>query len=144
MQHAGFSEMILCYRPNQARDRDHFDKAYELENELALKKRNELLRLVQQILPKSVNCVYIRQAEPLGLGHAVFYARDKSSMTSQFAVMLARRSARRGSARDETNGRPCMKSMAALYSACRKCRGSTLIQVTASCASDPLPKREEN
>ena len=65
---AGISEMIFVTGRTKRAIEDHFDKAYELENELALKKRNELLRLVQQILPKSVNCVYIRQAEPLGLG----------------------------------------------------------------------------
>jgi UTP--glucose-1-phosphate uridylyltransferase len=55
---------------------DHFDKAYELETELAAKNKTALLELVRSVLPHGVNCIYIRQAEPLGLGHAVGCARD--------------------------------------------------------------------
>src|SRR3954467_2641686 len=73
---ARISEMIFVTGRTKRAIEDHFDKAYELENELALKKRNELLRLFYQILPTSVICVYIRQAEPLGLGHAVLCARQ--------------------------------------------------------------------
>ena len=54
---------------------DDVDKAYELETELSLKAKTEMLEVVQNILPKHVNCIYIRQAEPLGLGHAVLCAK---------------------------------------------------------------------
>lgn len=50
---------------------DHFDSAPELESELERRAKHELLRYVRALLPKGVACVYIRQARPLGLGHAV-------------------------------------------------------------------------
>lgn len=53
---------------------DHFDKAYELESELALRNKTELLKIVKDTVPEGVNCVFIRQAEALGLGHAVLCA----------------------------------------------------------------------
>ncbi len=67
---------------------DHFDKAYELEEELRKRGKHELLEVVQGIVPKHIDCVYIRQAEALGLGHAVLCA--KSVVGEQpFAVLLA-------------------------------------------------------
>jgi len=50
--------------------------------------RSELLELIQKIIPKSVNCIYIRQPEPLGLGHAVF-ALSPPVNDQVFAVILA-------------------------------------------------------
>jgi UTP--glucose-1-phosphate uridylyltransferase len=67
---------------------DHFDKAYEIEAELAQRGKKELLELVQDILPKHVSCIYIRQSEPLGLGHAVLCAQPVVN-NEPFAVMLA-------------------------------------------------------
>ncbi|HYF59535.1 MAG TPA: UTP--glucose-1-phosphate uridylyltransferase, partial [Burkholderiaceae bacterium] len=66
----------------------HFDKAYELEAELAAKNKTALLDVVQDVTPKGINCVYIRQAEPLGLGHAVLCARTVVG-DEPFAVLLA-------------------------------------------------------
>jgi UTP--glucose-1-phosphate uridylyltransferase len=85
---AGITEMIFVTGRTKRAIEDHFDKAYELENELALKNRTEMLKTVQQIVPKNVNCVYIRQAEPLGLGHAVLCARRVVN-DEPFAVILA-------------------------------------------------------
>ena len=85
---AGITEMIFVTGRTKRAIEDHFDKAYELENELALKDRTEMLKSVQQIVPKHVNCIYIRQAEPLGLGHAVLCARQVVH-DEPFAVMLA-------------------------------------------------------
>ena len=67
---------------------DHFDKAYELETELAARNKTELLGLVQGVLPRGINCIYIRQAEALGLGHAVLQAKDLVC-DEPFAVMLS-------------------------------------------------------
>lgn len=67
---------------------DHFDKAYELEAELEKNNKHAMLELVQNILPSNVTCIYIRQAEPLGLGHAVLCARPAIG-DEPFAVLLA-------------------------------------------------------
>lgn len=67
---AGITELIFITGRNKRSIEDHFDKAYELETELELKNKTKLLDIVQNILPNNVNCIYIRQAEALGLGHA--------------------------------------------------------------------------
>jgi len=85
---AGVSDLIFITGRNKRAIEDHFDKAYELETELAARGKEELLALVQNIIPKSVHCVYIRQAEPLGLGHAVLCARPVIN-DEPFAVLLA-------------------------------------------------------
>lgn len=67
---------------------DHFDKAYELEIELEAKGKHELLAEVRNVLPKGVDCVYLRQTEALGLGHAVLCARPVVG-DEPFGVILA-------------------------------------------------------
>jgi UTP--glucose-1-phosphate uridylyltransferase len=85
---AGITEMIFITGRNKRSIEDHFDKAYELESELSAKGKTALLEVVQNITPKGINCVYIRQAEPLGLGHAVLCARSMVG-DEPFAVLLA-------------------------------------------------------
>ena len=85
---AGLTDMIFVTGRTKRIIEDHFDKAYELESELAAKNKTELLRIVQSVVPKHVNCIYIRQAEPLGLGHAVLCAKDIVD-EEPFAVILA-------------------------------------------------------
>ncbi len=85
---AGITEMIFITGRNKRSIEDHFDKAYELESELEAKGKKALLEVVQSITPKGINCVYIRQAEPLGLGHAVLCARSVVG-DEPFAVLLA-------------------------------------------------------
>jgi UTP--glucose-1-phosphate uridylyltransferase len=85
---AGITEMIFITGRNKRSIEDHFDKAYELESELSAKGKTALLDVVQGITPKGINCVYIRQAEPLGLGHAVLCARSVVG-DEPFAVLLA-------------------------------------------------------
>jgi UTP--glucose-1-phosphate uridylyltransferase len=85
---AGCTEMIFITGRNKRSIEDHFDKAYELESELEAKGKKALLEVVQGITPKGINCVYIRQAEPLGLGHAVLCARSVVG-DEPFAVLLA-------------------------------------------------------
>ena len=85
---AGLTDMVFITGRNKRAIEDHFDKAHEVEAELAARGQTELLKLVQGIIPKSVNCIYIRQAQPLGLGHAVLCARPVVN-DEPFAVILA-------------------------------------------------------
>lgn len=85
---AGITDLVFVTGRTKRAIEDHFDKAYELETELALKGKKQLLEQIQSILPSNVNCIYIRQAEPLGLGHAVLCARPVIG-DEPFAVLLA-------------------------------------------------------
>jgi UTP--glucose-1-phosphate uridylyltransferase len=85
---AGITEMIFVNGRNKRAIEDHFDKAYELETELAARNKTELLEIVQGVLPRGINCIYIRQAEALGLGHAVLCAEPVIGV-DPFAVLLA-------------------------------------------------------
>lgn len=85
---AGCTEMIFITGRHKRAIEDHFDKAYEIENELATRGKTELLELVRGILPKNVNCIYIRQPEQLGLGHAVLCAQPVIN-NEPFAIILA-------------------------------------------------------
>ena len=85
---AGITDMIFITGRNKRAIEDHFDKAYELEATLAAQGKNDLLRIVQEVVPKHVNCIYIRQSEPLGLGHAVLCAQPVIQ-NEPFAVILA-------------------------------------------------------
>src|SRR5439155_26741363 len=85
---AGITEMIFVTGRNKRAIEDHFDKAYELETELERRGKSELLAQVRSVLPERVSCAYIRQAEPLGLGHAILCARLAVG-AEPFAVLLA-------------------------------------------------------
>ncbi|UXY13694.1 UTP--glucose-1-phosphate uridylyltransferase GalU [Chitiniphilus purpureus] len=85
---AGITEMVFITGRNKRSIEDHFDKAYELENELAARGKQPLLDILQSIIPKSVSCIYIRQTEALGLGHAVLCAEPVVG-DEPFAVILA-------------------------------------------------------
>lgn len=85
---AGITEMIFITGRNKRAIEDHFDKAYELEAELEAAGKQQLLDLVREVIPKHVNCMYIRQPQALGLGHAVLCARPIVG-TDPFAVLLA-------------------------------------------------------
>jgi len=85
---AGITEMIFVTGRNKRAIEDHFDKAYELETELERKGKDALLEQVRSVLPEGVRCIYIRQAEPLGLGHAVLCAQPVVG-NDPFAVILA-------------------------------------------------------
>ena len=85
---AGMTEMIFVTGRNKRSIEDHFDKAYELENELELHSKHKLLELAKDILPPHVSCLYIRQAQALGLGHAVLCAQPAVG-DAPFAVILA-------------------------------------------------------
>jgi UTP--glucose-1-phosphate uridylyltransferase len=85
---AGITDLVFITGRNKRAIEDHFDKAYEVESELAARGKFDLLQIVQGVLPKSVNCIYIRQPEPLGLGHAVLCAKPVID-NEPFAVLLA-------------------------------------------------------
>jgi len=85
---AGITDMIFISSRTKRTVEDHFDKAYELETELAARGKDRVLELVQSIRPAGVNFIYIRQAEALGLGHAVLCAKPVIG-DEPFAVILA-------------------------------------------------------
>ncbi|MVW73508.1 MULTISPECIES: UTP--glucose-1-phosphate uridylyltransferase GalU [unclassified Bordetella] len=85
---AGVTDLIFVTGRNKRAIEDHFDSAPELESELERKGKHDLLELVRNILPGHVNCVYIRQPAPLGLGHAVLTAAAAVGR-EPFAVLLA-------------------------------------------------------
>jgi UTP--glucose-1-phosphate uridylyltransferase len=85
---AGITDMIFITGRNKRAIEDHFDKAYELESELTAKNKLTLLEVVQSAVPKGINCIYIRQTEALGLGHAVLCAQPVVG-DEPFAVILA-------------------------------------------------------
>jgi len=85
---AGITDMVFITGRNKRAIEDHFDTAYELEAELEAANKNALLELVRNVIPKNINCIYIRQSAPLGLGHAVLCARPVIG-NDPFAVLLA-------------------------------------------------------
>jgi UTP--glucose-1-phosphate uridylyltransferase len=85
---AGITEMIFITGRNKRAIEDHFDKAYELEAELEAAQKHALLEVIQNVIPKHITCIYIRQSAPLGLGHAVLCARPVVG-DEPFAVLLA-------------------------------------------------------
>lgn len=107
---AGIDTMIFITGRSKNAITDHFDKAYELETELEAKGKAETLNLIRDIVPPHVSCIFIRQAEALGLGHAVYCARPVVG-NEPFAVILA----------DDLiadTGRGCMAQMVKLYEQC--------------------------
>jgi UTP--glucose-1-phosphate uridylyltransferase len=85
---AGITDIIFISSRTKRTVEDHFDKAYELETELQTRGKKGVLELVQSIRPNHVNFIYIRQAEALGLGHAVLCAQPVVG-NEPFAVILA-------------------------------------------------------
>jgi UTP--glucose-1-phosphate uridylyltransferase len=85
---AGVEELIFVTSSSKRAIEDHFDKNYELESELESRGKKDLLRIVREVVPANVTCVYIRQPEALGLGHAVLCARPVVG-DEAFAVILA-------------------------------------------------------
>lgn len=85
---AGITEMIFVTGRNKRAIEDHFDKAYELEAELERRNKQALLEVLRSVKPDNVECFYVRQAEALGLGHAVLCA-ERLVKGEPFAVVLA-------------------------------------------------------
>jgi UTP--glucose-1-phosphate uridylyltransferase len=85
---SGITDMIFITGRSKRAIEDHFDTAYELEAELALRQKEQVLTELRAMLPKEINCVYIRQSAALGLGHAVLCAKSVIG-DEPFAVVLA-------------------------------------------------------
>jgi UTP--glucose-1-phosphate uridylyltransferase len=84
---AGMKNLVFVVGRTKNAIIDHYDKAYELETELGLRNKVALLEVVQNIVPDGVSCVFIRQAEAMGLGHAVWCAKPAVG-NEPFAVIL--------------------------------------------------------
>ncbi len=104
---AGIDTIIFVTGRSKNAIVDHFDKAYELENELAIRGKTETLKMIRQMMPPNVTFIFIRQAEALGLGHAVHCAK-RAVGNEPFAVILADDLIRNGD-----NG--CLTQMVAQY-----------------------------
>jgi UTP--glucose-1-phosphate uridylyltransferase len=85
---AGITELVFITGRSKRAIPDHFDTAYELEATLEKGGKQDMLELVRNITPPNVTCIYIRQAAPLGLGHAVLCAAPVVG-DAPFAVLLA-------------------------------------------------------
>jgi UTP--glucose-1-phosphate uridylyltransferase len=85
---AGFTEMIFITGRGKRAIEDHFDTSLEVEMELEARGNKQLLKIVQNILPKHVSCTYVRQSRALGLGHAILCAKPVVG-DNAFAVLLA-------------------------------------------------------
>ncbi len=68
---AGFTELVFITNSGKRAVEEHFDSHLELEERLKNEGNFELLEVVRNILPKGITCVYLRQPELLGLGHAI-------------------------------------------------------------------------
>ena len=103
---SGINQLIFIIGRTKNVIIDHFDSAPELENELILKKKNTLLKIVKKIVPKNVNCFFVRQNTPSGLGHAIHCAKN-IIQDDPFAVVLAD---------DLIKSKvPCLKQMIDMY-----------------------------
>ena len=72
---AGATKLVFVTGTSKRAIEDHFDTDPELERALTDAGKAELLESIKDIVPDGVSCIYIRQGEPLGLGHAVLCAR---------------------------------------------------------------------
>ena len=84
---AGMDTLVFIVGRTKNAIIDHYDKAYELETELSIRNKDTLLKMVQEVVPSDINCVFIRQSEALGLGHAVLCA-EPAVGNQPFAVIL--------------------------------------------------------
>jgi len=106
---AGITELIFVTSLSKRAIEDHFDSNYELEDKLAKNGKHELLELVRNIPPRGAHCIYVRQHNPLGLGHAVLCAREIVE-DEDFAVILA-------DDLIDNSHKPCLAQMIEVYNA---------------------------
>ena len=103
---AGVTKLIFVTGSSKRAIEDHFDSDPQLENALTAAGKKDLLDSIRGIVPNGVTCIYIRQGEPLGLGHAVLCARPAVG-DEPFFVHLAD---------DLINGDPpCLEQMRRSY-----------------------------
>lgn len=104
---AGINKLVFIVGRTKNSIIDHFDKSYELETELAIRGKDSLLKIVKDVIPDGVACVFIRQSEALGLGHAVLCA-EAAVGHEPFAVILPDDLIR-------NEGEGCVKQMVAVF-----------------------------
>ena len=85
---AGIDTLIFVTGRNKRAIEDHFDSNNELEIALRSKGKNKMAEMVKNILPKGIECIFVRQPEQLGLGHAVLCA-ERVVGNEPFALLLA-------------------------------------------------------
>ena len=86
--HAGIDTLIFVTGRNKRAIEDHFDANLELEAALRAKGKHEQADMINNILPRGVECIFVRQAEQLGLGHPILCA-ERVVGNEPFAVLLA-------------------------------------------------------
>ena len=103
---SGIEQLIFITGRSKNAIIDHFDSAPDLESDLKNKNKNMLLKLVQNTIPKNIDCIFIRQNSPQGLGHAIHCAKNIIN-DEPFAVILA----------DDLikSKTPCLKQMISIY-----------------------------
>jgi UTP--glucose-1-phosphate uridylyltransferase len=115
---AGIEHFVFVTGRNKAAIEDYFDSAFELEKTLDAKSKTQLLDELSALLPAAGTCSFVRQQAPLGLGHAIWCARDVVG-DEPFAVMLPDMIM--------VSDPPCLASMAAAH----KKSGGNVISVEA-------------
>ena len=110
---AGIEKFIFVTGRNKNSINNHFDHAYELESKLDEKKKSKELTSVTGWLPEAGNLAFVRQQKPLGLGHAIWCARNFIAKDESFVVILADEMMMQSKDRKEN----FLKSMINLYEA---------------------------
>tara|TARA_Y100000022_G_scaffold197460_1_gene206033 strand:- start:3336 stop:4172 length:837 start_codon:yes stop_codon:yes gene_type:complete len=85
---AGIDTLIFVTGRNKRGIEDHFDSNYELETKLRERGKSFEAAMVRDILPKNIECIFVRQADQLGLGHAILCA-ERAVGEEHFAILLA-------------------------------------------------------
>jgi len=85
---SGIEQLIFVTGGGKGALENHFDRSFQLEETLKQREKLELLKEIESLVPKSGTIIYTRQSEPLGLGHAIWCARDIVG-DEPFAVLLA-------------------------------------------------------
>ncbi len=85
---SGIEQLVFVTGSGKTALENHFDRCYELEDTLKKRGKDELLMAIESLVPRSGQIVYTRQSEPLGLGHAIWCAKDVIG-DEPFAVLLA-------------------------------------------------------
>ncbi|NOX32761.1 MAG: UTP--glucose-1-phosphate uridylyltransferase GalU [Deltaproteobacteria bacterium] len=85
---AGIEQIVFVTGRGKKALEDHFDRSFEIEHTLKDKGKDDLLRQIQELVPKTGTIIYTRQHQPLGLGHAIWCAKDIVG-DEPFAVLLA-------------------------------------------------------
>jgi len=85
---AGIEHIVFVTGRGKKALEDHFDRSFEIEHTLKEKGKDDLLKQIQELVPTTGTIIYTRQNQPLGLGHAIWCARDIVG-DEPFAVLLA-------------------------------------------------------